>query len=77
VFGRIELLGRTTFVLRLRSGRRLPVDASAAIASGRFSSPLFIGKVVVLTGTIRPNGIFDAVTVTRLLRLDTTTRPDQ
>jgi hypothetical protein len=77
VFGTIASLKGTRFVLRTRIGRALPVDASAAIASGRFSAPLFVGKVVVVTGALDAAGTLHAVTVTRFTRLDERTPRDR
>ncbi len=76
VFGEIVRLYPTGFVLRLRSGRALTVDASSAIASGRFSQPLFVGKIVLVTGGIDSRGTFLAETVTRITRIDNATRAD-
>jgi len=77
VFGTIASLKGARFVLRLRTGRTLPVDASAAIASGRFSAPLFVGKIVVVTGTLDAAGTLHALTVTRFTRLDERTPRDR
>jgi hypothetical protein len=76
VFGEIVRLNPSGFILRLRSGRALTVDASSAIASGRFSQPLFVGKIVLVTGGIDSRGTFLAQTVTRITRIDSTTRAD-
>jgi len=75
-FGEIVRMGPTVFVLRLRSGRPLTVDATEAIQAGRTSEPLFVGKLVVVTGNIDSRGTFEAQTVTRLSNLDSPTRPD-
>jgi hypothetical protein len=77
VFGEIVRLYPSGFVMRLRSGRALTVDASSAIASGRFSQPLFVGKIVLVTGGIDSRGTFLAETVTRITRIDNTTRADR
>jgi hypothetical protein len=76
-FGKIASFGPPGFVLRLRSGRLLVVDDSAAVASGRMSMPLFLGKLVVVSGALGPRGTFVAQTVTRMERIDTQTRPDR
>ena len=76
VFGEIVRLYPGGFVLRLRSGRALTVDASSAIASGRFSQPLFVGKIVLVTGGVDSRGTVLAETVTRITRIDNTTRAD-
>ena len=75
-FGEIVRMGPTVFVLRLRSGRPLTVDATEAIQAGRTSEPLFVGKLVVVTGSLDSRGTFEAQTVTRLSNLDSPTRPD-
>jgi hypothetical protein len=75
-FGQIARLQTGGFVMRLRSGRALVVDASDAIASGRISQPLFVGKLVVVTGALEAGGRFRAETVTRMARVDDTTRAD-
>jgi len=77
VFGSITKLEKKLFVVRLRSGRTLDVDASDAVDSGRFSAPLFVGKVVVMTGTVDAHGIFYAQSVTRFSRIDTMTPRDR
>jgi hypothetical protein len=75
-FGQIARLEPGGFVMRLRSGSALVVDASDAIASGRISQPLFVGKLVVVTGALQTGGRFRAETVTRMARVDNTTRAD-
>jgi hypothetical protein len=75
-FGEIARLEPSGFVLRLRSGRALVVDASDAIASGRYSAPIFVGKLVLVTGAIDGAGHFRAETVTRMARIDSSTRAD-
>jgi len=76
-FGQIARLEPGGFVMRLRSGSTLVVDASDAIASGRISQPLFVGKLVVVTGALETGGRFRAETVTRMARVDNTTRADR
>ena len=75
-FGRIARLQTTSFVMRLRSGRLLNVDASDAIASGRVSAPLYVGKAILVTGTLDARGTFVAQTVTRMEHIDSETRAD-
>jgi hypothetical protein len=77
LFGSIANLKGTRFTLRLRTGRTLPVDASAAIDSGRFSAPLFVGKLVVVTGALDAAGTLHALTVSRFTRLDERTPRDR
>jgi len=76
IFGTIVSLGRQSFVLRTRSGRLIEVDASVAMRLGTYSAPLFVGKVVVVGGSIDQFRRFRATTITRMTRLDATTPPD-
>jgi hypothetical protein len=75
-YGTIESVSGTQLVLRLRSGKTLAVDASQAVASGEYSAPLVAGKVVVVEGSLRADGVFAAQRVTRLTRLDAQTAAD-
>jgi hypothetical protein len=70
VFGTIATLTKTAFVLRTRTGRTIAVNAADAISSGRYSAPLFVGKVVVVSGPIDAHGVLYAQTVTRMTRID-------
>jgi hypothetical protein len=76
-FGEITKLERPVFVLRLRDGRTLDVDATAAIQSGRYSAPLFAGKFVVVKGDLDARGVMHAETVTRIERVDDATPKDR
>jgi hypothetical protein len=78
IFGSIaKMTTRKSFLLRLRSGRVLPVDATAAMASGRYSAPLYIGKQVVVGGALDARGLFVAQRVTRMTQIDRTTPEDR
>ncbi len=55
----------------------LPASAFAHHVFGRFSQPLFVGKIVLVTGGIDSRGTFLAETVTRITRIDNTTRADR
>jgi hypothetical protein len=75
-YGTIASISGTQLTLLLRSGKTLAVDASQAIASGQYSAPLFVGKVVVIEGSPRADGVFAAQRVSRLTRLDAQTAAD-
>jgi len=77
IFGTISQLAKTQFVLRLRTGRTINVNAADAISSGRYSAPLFVGKVVVVTGPLDAHGVLYAQTVVRLTRIDESTLRDR
>ena len=78
VFGTIVSIARTRtdFVMRTRGGRLFAVDGAEAMASGRFSAPLFIGKVVLVSGGIDARHVLHATAVTRMTRLDARTPAD-
>jgi hypothetical protein len=42
----------TRIVIRLRNGRLVAIDGAAAMSSGNFSAPLFVGKFVMIDGTV-------------------------
>ncbi len=79
VFGTIVSVvpTKTAFVMRARNGRLFNVDAASAIANGRFSGPLFLGKVVLVSGGLDARHVFRAVSVTRMTRLDAQTPADR
>jgi hypothetical protein len=77
VFGTITKLSKTEFVMRTRAGRLIDVDAAPAIAAGLYSAPLFVGKVVVVTGPIDAHGVMYAKTVIRVTRIDDSTLRDR
>lgn len=75
--GAIEALGRTAFALRLRSGRLQRIDATDALASGRVSAPLYVGKLVDVTGSYDQRHVLHAETITRVPRVDASTPADR
>jgi hypothetical protein len=77
IFGAIVRYTKSSFVLRLRTGRLINVDATAAISSGRYSAPLYVGKSVVVAGELDGHGILRAQSVTRMTRLDNSTTSDR
>jgi len=66
-FGVLQAARGTTLTLRLRNGRALIVDASAAFAAAHVAAPLFAGKATIVEGRFAPNGVFDATLVKRAL----------
>jgi len=75
MYGTIASINGETFVLQLRNGRSIEVDASTAIASDAYSAPLFVGKAVTVEGR-RHGRLFyadDIVRVETLIELP----PDQ
>jgi hypothetical protein len=77
VAGTIAKVAGSDLLVELRSRRLLHVDASPAIASGRYSDPLFVGKVVLIEGSYARDGTLDATTITRLPRMDETVPLDR
>jgi hypothetical protein len=78
VYGTIASIRmKTELVVRLRSGYPQRVDATRAIRTGRYSAPLFVGKIVAVMGRMQPSGIIDAMAVTRMPKLDLRTQPDR
>jgi len=65
LLGTIASITGSTFVLRPDTGSQRTVDPARAIKSGYYSA-LFVGKRVLVTGSIRADGTFDAATVTRI-----------
>src|SRR5450631_49905 len=51
-YGTIAAIKGSAFTLRLRNGRAITVDATAAIANGDYSAPLFVGKIVSVDGNV-------------------------
>jgi hypothetical protein len=70
--GTIARIGGPILIVTLRTRRPLRVDASAALARGSYSAPLFVGKYVIVQGRYGVDGTMFATTITRLPRLDAT-----
>jgi hypothetical protein len=51
-YGTLAAVRGGVIMLRLRSGRSIVVDATAAIAHGDYSAPLFPGKMVSVDGNV-------------------------
>jgi hypothetical protein len=77
IFGTISKVTKTEFVLRTRTGRLIDIDAAPAVAAGLYSAPLFVGKVVVVSGPIDAHGVLYAKTVIRMTRIDDSTMHDR
>ncbi len=65
-YGTIASLGPNALELRLRDGRNVPVATAFAIASDNYSAPLFVGKTVVIDGTRKADGTFEATHIFRV-----------
>jgi hypothetical protein len=76
VEGTILRVTGPSLVVALRTRRLLHVDASNAIASGRYSQPLFVGKFVLIEGAYGRDGTLFATAITRLPRIDSETPQD-
>ncbi len=77
VFGRLESVEGRMLTLRTRSGRLWSVDATEAIASGNYSAPLFVGKIVEVDASLRKSGVLQATGVMRMGTLDRSTPADR
>ena len=77
VYGTISSVKGPALLVRTRGGRLQPVDASAALAAGTYSAPLFVGKVVAVGGYYDTSKTLHAQTVTRMTRLDSSTSADR
>jgi hypothetical protein len=77
VVGTISRVAGANLVVELRTRRLLHVDASPALASGRYSAPLFVGKFVIIEGTYGTDGTLFATSITRLPRIDSESPQDR
>jgi hypothetical protein len=77
VVGTILRVTGSSLVVELRTRRLLHVDASTAIASGRYSQPLFVGKFVIIEGSYGRDGTLFANSITRLPRIDSESPQDR
>ena len=77
VFGRLETVSGKMLTLRTRSGRVWRVDATEALASGNYSAPLFVGKIVEIDGSLGKTGVIQALGVMRMGSLDASTPADR
>jgi hypothetical protein len=77
MFGKIARLSGPYFALQLRTNRVVNVDATLAVQSGAYSAPLFVGKIVMVTGKLDASGTLHANAVSRYMRIDRATLPDR
>jgi hypothetical protein len=77
IFGTIASVRGSALLLRTRTGKLLAVDAAPAIAAGTYSAPLFVGKIVLVGGTLDAARTLHAQTIVRIERLDARTGPDR
>lgn len=77
ISGAIVSIHANMLGLRLRNGRTQPIDATDAFASGRVSAPLFLGKLVAVTGSYDARHVMLAETITRVPRVDASTPRDR
>lgn len=77
VFGTLTSVKGAALVLQTRHGVLLRVDASAALAAGTYSAPLFAGKIVAIGGYFDGAHVLRAQSVTRLTKIDPSTTPDR
>lgn len=76
-FGTIVRVYPTALTLRLRNGRILLVDITAALRDGTYSAPLVPGRAVAVEGRSGVGGRLDAVRLTRVTRIDGSTQADR
>ena len=77
LYGRIETIRGNALEVRSRTGRLLRVDASDAVRSGTYSAPLFVGKLVLITGYYDAAQTLHAQTITRQARLNAQSGADR
>jgi hypothetical protein len=70
-YGTLAAIRGSFITLRLRNGRAILVDATAALANGDYSAPLFIGKIVSVDG----NQVGTTFTATHILRMSNLANP--
>ena len=77
LYCRIETIRGNVLTVRARNGRRWRVDASEALRNGTYSAPLFVGKLVSITGYIDTTHTLHAATITRETLPDARTAIDR
>ena len=75
IFGTVDSINGSRLMIRTRTGSRVQVDASAAIARGR-SAVLFVGRAVDVVGTVDAAGVLHAETIARAKRSTALWHPD-
>ncbi|HTU81384.1 MAG TPA: DUF5666 domain-containing protein [Candidatus Acidoferrales bacterium] len=70
IYGTITAIrNKTEIVVRLRTGYAQRVDATEVLRTGRYSAPLFVGKLVAVTGHLEAGGAILATSITRATTL--------
>jgi suppressor of ftsI len=77
IYGTIARIDGTRLTIALRNGRLANVDASVAIAAHTYAAPLYIGKLVTITGSYGADGTLQATTISKLGRADASAPPDR
>lgn len=77
LYGRIDSMKDSILFVRTRSGRVLRVDGSDAIKSGMYSAPLFVGKLILVSGYYDTARTLHAQNITRESRIDARTGADR
>ena len=65
VYGKIDAIKANIIAVRTRNGRELRVDATDVLKSGMYSAPLFVGKLVSISGYYDTARTLHAATITR------------
>jgi hypothetical protein len=68
LYGTIAFVRGALLTIQLRNGTLRSVDATAAIANGDYSAPLFVGKLVSIDGDLRGT-VFTAAHISRMTDL--------
>jgi hypothetical protein len=68
IYGEIVAIRGSQLIVRRRNGHLQTVDDTIAIADNAYSMPLFVGKYVVIDGTMA-KGVFGALHIYRLTDL--------
>ena len=76
IYGTIARIVGTTLTVALRDGRSQQVDATAAIAAHTYAAPLYIGKLVTITGEYGADGTLHATTISNSGGAETSAPPD-
>ncbi|MBV8491031.1 MAG: hypothetical protein JO199_10935 [Candidatus Eremiobacteraeota bacterium] len=71
VYGTVSKIeSKSAIVVKLRNGYPQRVDMTEVLRTGRYSAPIFIGKIVAVTGRIEPaTGALRASTLVRATKL--------
>ena len=77
LYGRIDAIKASILLVKARTGRDVRVDASDALRSGLYSAPLFVGKLVMISGYYDSLRTLHAQIITRETRIDGGTGPDR